>query len=810
MPQVRMPTGEVVDMPDQLDPAMGARLRAYQTEHATPPTAAPQPSGMFTDRNNQPELLPMLAEGGKELLQSALHTAGTLMDVGTGTAPGPGSHAERWASQIHPDPTVGGLVNPNPAITPDQISHAYDSAFGTGPLAQTVKERAPQAAEAISAVVPAAEGATSLAGRVSPAVEAALRAPVGQAGEAFSGARASEAASARNMAAANPKVDPALLDRTGFRTGSGQGVAKAVAGEDTGPALQAHNQALGNTILSGEANVPAGTQLSYDATNAARQGPDSVYSRAAAGIPEGPLNARAQSGINSAGQPEGGRMTKGTPVAQQQIQDLRAQLLDPTKSWNGQQIVNEVRGLRQDGFKNVAVEDDVSKNELGRAQLDMARALEGHIEDNLPAHGDVSLEQFKDARKTLAKNHAIEGALKGGDVDLKAIGRMQRASPDLLDGGMKDVADFVNSREGSAVVGIPNALKEPSLTGSALDALDLHRPVRGAARFFGGATARKALTGDTGAAVDAAVSRYGAKPDRFAPLEPKPPTPGDWTIGEGANPNTPQPQGRPGDVPLADLLSQGVEQSPPVGLSAGPMGAPAPRGIQFRGSPEAVGARVKRGGPVAEAPSHVLGPDGEPVPTGVEPDKVSLADRLAPPGQGQQEPGVMYQGRAGGPMTPTQTRQPQLHQGAGVPDDTATRTTPQPKVTHEADEDTGAHVFRTANGETHAQENGPYLMSKRTDTAEAAQGQGENTARLEAQIQQAEHRGLIAGSDVSVTEAAAKGWQALERKGYDVKRNDFTTNTHTKGGKTYKTFVSTDPRKPVFEATTPLAKAVGQ
>src|ERR1700743_1418198 len=45
----------------------------------------------------QPELLPMLWEGGKEFAQGTLHGLGTLADVVTGTAPGKGSHAERMA-----------------------------------------------------------------------------------------------------------------------------------------------------------------------------------------------------------------------------------------------------------------------------------------------------------------------------------------------------------------------------------------------------------------------------------------------------------------------------------------------------------------------------------------------------------------------------------------------------------------------------------------------------------------------------------------------------------------------------------------
>lgn len=123
-----------------------------------------KPKGVFTDRNNQPELIPMLWEGGKEIAQGLVHGAGTLADVATGTAPGPRSHADRWASVIPTDPSMGGQINPEPEITPQQISKTYDKTFGTGPAAQTFKERIPQAVEAIGMVT----GIGGLANRVIP------------------------------------------------------------------------------------------------------------------------------------------------------------------------------------------------------------------------------------------------------------------------------------------------------------------------------------------------------------------------------------------------------------------------------------------------------------------------------------------------------------------------------------------------------------------------------------------------------------------------------------------------------------------
>ena len=112
------------------------------------------------------------------------------------------------------------------------------------------------------------------------------------------------------------------------------------------------------------------------------------------------------------------------------IEKLKQDLLDG-RTVTGDQTVKELSGLRQDAYANIGAED-VDKRTLGRAQLDMANALEDHIARNLPANAPVSLDQLKAARTLLAKNSTVAGALKGNDIDMGALGRIHQDNPGLL------------------------------------------------------------------------------------------------------------------------------------------------------------------------------------------------------------------------------------------------------------------------------------------------------------------------------------------------------------------------------------------
>lgn len=600
----------------------------------------------------------------------------------------------------------------------------------------------------------------------------------------------------------------------GFRTGGAHPIAREVAGDSGRPALIDHNAQVSNTIASNEAGHAPGVPMSYDSMADARAAPNSVYNRVANTLPEdGQLDATAQAQIKQAGLPQGGRMSDGSPDAAAKAEQLRSDLLDPNKTFNGQQMVNEVRGLRQEGFTNSA-SDDVSNQQLGKAQLDMARAVEGHIGRNLPQNGPVSLQQFQDARKLLAKNYTVQSALRGGDVDPKVLARVQRNDPELLDGGLKTIADFANGA-GKDVVGIPDRYNPPNVFKDVGGIVNVHRPVQSTIQGIPGVgtTARRILTGSTPGAVERAGAMYpGPSPGQFDPLPGLTPPPGrawrqpqqmsigdlaqgpgpsPYTLEQGAAPPAATPKPAPASIPLSELLAHGVEQPGAPGLSAGPMGAPAQEGLPFTASPDMVGVRPQ--------PRQVFNPAQRPVQVG---------DRFAVPPQPERIGDVAaagLQGRAGGPMTPAGTTEPQLGVGAGVPEDIAARTPQAPPVSHEADEQTGEHTVTSPNGSTHAQESGPFLISKRSDTAASAQGRGEGVARAETLIQQAEARGLRYSSDVSVSPAMQRVYDALKRRGYNVMRNpDAQVNSDTGN------LVSNDPRKPVFIVRSRLSQAVGQ
>lgn len=109
------------------------------------------------------------------------------------------------------------------------------------------------------------------------------------------------------------------------------------------------------------------------------------------------------------------------------------------------------------------------------------------------------------------------------------------------------------------------------------------------------------------------------------------------------------------------------------------------------------------------------------------------------------------------------------------------------------DEDTGAHVVRSPVGEILTQENRSYLQVKRADVLETARGQGYAQSMMLRLLDEAEARDLTLGSDFSVSKDAQRVYEALKKKGFEVKENPNTVNPET-GSK-----VTLDPRVPVYE-----------
>src|SRR5262249_45023389 len=92
--------------------------------------------------------------------------AGSVAEAITGSEPG--SISGRWAAANAPQSEAGKEIAKIGAEESGVQSRVYDEIAGTGPLAQTLKERVPQALAAVGTVTGAAEAPRILKGPVIP------------------------------------------------------------------------------------------------------------------------------------------------------------------------------------------------------------------------------------------------------------------------------------------------------------------------------------------------------------------------------------------------------------------------------------------------------------------------------------------------------------------------------------------------------------------------------------------------------------------------------------------------------------------
>lgn len=417
---------------------------------------------------------------------------------------------------------------------------------------------------------------------------------------------------------------PTAVTKYGMQTGENAPIARNVAGSSAKPAITAHNQSIADPILGAQAGVSPGTKISPQSLEDARAAPDSVYQRAEAHIPTGPLSPTAAQTVQNVGADD---MIVHSPDTQATIDAQKARLLSGPLT--GAEVVNGQRALRFNGFRNVASEDP-EQSALGQAQLKMADALHQHMIDTLPPDAPVSADQLAAARVALAQNHTIESVLgPNGNVNLTKLAQVHNANPGMLSGPMADIAQFASDHP--EVTRLPSDAERFNPSGFIKDVAGinpLERPVGSVAQLFGGHIARKILT--RGGPTEApAVTGLGGE---FAPLERGAP---QSPPGMSASaPTTPPPAaaGPPGQISLADLLSHGVEQEPAAGLSTAPMGASPASGVPF-----ARNAAHEAGGLEVEPPRTYGGQPannqdlGTVMSQGVPEDIVARAPQPNPP-----------------------------------------------------------------------------------------------------------------------------------------------------------------------------------
>lgn len=154
------------------------------------------------------------------------------------------------------------------------------------------------------------------------------------------------------------------------------------------------------------------------------------------------------------------------------------------KGFDAADAVSKVRSLRSDAFQNIALRDP-EKQALGRAQLDIAEALDNQLERQAQSMGrDDLVQRYRDARGQLSTIHIVRRALKGTNVSARALSAQQergvKLPPDLktiadsydaADRALQDVGKIRDSGHFGVVdylVGAGAVLHNPALAAAVL------------------------------------------------------------------------------------------------------------------------------------------------------------------------------------------------------------------------------------------------------------------------------------------------------------------------------------------------------
>lgn len=481
MAAVTMPDGAVVDMPDQIDPALGARLRAFHTNYKPEPQRENPlaASGGQGDKDGPlgflNGLVELAAKGMAGVPHGVLHGAADLVNTMRGK----------------PEQPDGKFLD---AINPEMSPNAQN-------VAQSLSQNVPTTVQDLVKHYVAQHNPrlARVAGDVAQI--APVAAP-------FLGG-AGGAAAAEDAAAAAPTA----VAKYGLRTGAQNPIARNIAGESARPAVTEHNQAIADPAIGAQAGVAPGMPLNAENLKAAQAAPNSVYSRAEAAIPTGPLSPNAAQAVQSIGADD---LVTHSPDVQATVAAQKARLL--SGDLTGPQVVNTSKALRFNGFKNIG-SDDPEQVALGKAQLKMSDALHQHMVDTIPADADVSADQLVEARRALAQNYTVGSLLKGNNVDLQALARFHRNNPGLLSGPLKDFAEFADLHP--EVSSLPSKAERFNPSGVAHDiaSIDLKSPITYTQPLFG-AAARRVLTGPA-RAPQVPVTGLGGE---FGPIDRTPPS----------------------------------------------------------------------------------------------------------------------------------------------------------------------------------------------------------------------------------------------------------------------------------------------
>jgi len=489
MPQVKMPTGEIVDMPDNPTPEQLDALSQIMAQHGTN-----SPKGASN---------PAPAGGGNTGSISRANPKPPSSQAAPHTPWGPTGSTLRAIQNFLATPE-GGFASP----TANNLARGVGLAAGT--LGKGVTGTAGLVADAAAALagqhdnLPSqqfanlfpkpqgfAENAVDLAGQMAVGSKFDPLAKLATQGMAQAAPQA-RAPTPREMTIQDARKAGYVVPPSQGRAGLGGRLLEGVAGSDQlAQEAARRNQLVTDTLAKRAAGLPEDAHLNEHTLKAAI---DSTYK---AGY--GPLEG--------AGQMTNGRIYR--KALDKVVNDFQGasgsfpgashddvrQLVDAYRvpTYDAKDAVDAIKSLRESATDSFAR----GNSQLAHAQRGVASALENSIELNLNARGQSGqdmLQAFRDARTQLAKQYVVQGAIKEGTGDVNALkiaSALQRGKP--LTDELRTIGQFANTAGKSAAM--------PTQQGFTPNAIG---PLAGLAGMLGGMPAAAAVGG-------APMARWGLR-----------------------------------------------------------------------------------------------------------------------------------------------------------------------------------------------------------------------------------------------------------------------------------------------------------
>ena len=445
---------------------------------------------------------------GENALSAVTGGVGSLGEVLTGKEPG------TYDTAYQPRTEAGKAIQKLAGEESAEVGRRYDQAFGTGPAAQTIKERIPQALGAIGTVTGIAEapkvaaGAKALGKGISEGVksEAGKIATAGEEKAAIRNAQEAPKANAiKEARAMGLKLDP--NEAGGGAIGRG---AASIGGKvQTEQTLSRANAKVINQKAAADVGIGPKESLSEANITRQKQQQFKVYDRVKKA---GPVNfddayrEELRGVLDRTGQ----EATDFPEDANERIEKEIRKFDRP--SADASSVLEKIKGLRERASRNMkALDGDTF--ELGIAQKKIATAMENQLERQLRATDPKLIADFRNARTQLAKLYSIEDAVSpSGNVSAAVLARqLKRGVP--LSGNLKAIAQAYQE--------FPKVMRTPESMGghgpfSALDYL-----VGGVAGIgtghVGGAAAIAARPAARGLVASEFYQKRGIKPAEVKP-----------------------------------------------------------------------------------------------------------------------------------------------------------------------------------------------------------------------------------------------------------------------------------------------------